>query len=264
MLTAPMVCSMSDDDQAKAVENAPSHVAQLEALWPLAKKKLLSLKGIPTWMRLKRRYDLRFLQIGELRVEVPAGLMPDCEGCTELCCTGPNAEVTLRMRDICALLDSGLQDAISVGERNVIDKKEKYSTRWRMRQTFFGNVFPVLKRDSTLTCVLLDEKRQCNAWPQWPLSCARYPYSVDATHKVLFLAGGCRSHRTMGAGDVPDAVRKLVRAAVDGYNERIKDLILLHLVLEEVHAIGVTPFLDLPHGLKEQLSSSKRAVVDLS
>ena len=238
-------------------DDAPSLLAALDDLWPLAQKRLTHWRNLPTWLSLQRKYDLKFLRVGQLTVEVPGQLLPDCDNCVELCCTGNDAEVRLRLRDIATLHDHGLDGAIDSRSLPVVDNVK--GTRRQMKQTFFADVFPVLKRDATKTCVLLNEDRQCTAWPHWPLSCARYPYAVDATHKVLFLAQGCHSHRTMSADDAPDAIRKLVRAAVDGYNERVKDLIMLHTVLDELHELGLLRHLRLPPSLQNKRPSDENA-----
>lgn len=191
------------------------------------------------------------VRLGELRVVIPAGEVPDCESCVELCCTGPNAIVSLRLRDIAALMDAGLEHAIV---RRDLDEATRPTGKsgtirhtWARREadsSVFHRAFPVLARDRTHTCALLTEDRRCGAWPAWPLSCARYPYALDLQMKVVFWASGCTSKMTLPVGEAPPRVRTLVRAVVDAYNERVKDIITVSLARAELRDIGVLRHID--------------------
>lgn len=219
----------------------------LAALWRDARYRLYSPRHVWTWLDLNRRFELRFVRKGQLKVELPRGIVPDCEACTDLCCTGPNAVVSLRLRDIAALLDAGL-------ERHITFDRPAHPPvgTWAAREaqwSVFSQMFPVLARDATGTCTLLSDERTCSAYPAWPLSCARYPYALDALRGRLFLARGCGSQRFVSAEDPPDKVKGLVDAALRSYNERIKDIILLHVALEELTELGLTPWLRLPPAL---------------
>ena len=88
----------------------------------------------------------------------------------------------------------------------------------------------------------------CSLYPSWPLSCARYPYALDLQSKVVFYAKGCTSTRDsleLPVAEAPLRVRALVRAVVDAYNERIKDVILLALAKPELAELGLTQHLRL-------------------
>lgn len=223
----------------------------LEELWRATRYRLHSPRFLWSWFDLRRRYDLRFLRVGAMKVEVPSGLLPDCENCVELCCTGPNAVVSLRLCDIAALCDRGLEGYIAK-ERPSSTVADPTWARWEADVSVFHRAFPVLRRDKTGTCALLTPDRQCGAWPGWPLSCARYPYALDALRGRVFLAQGCRSHRLVSLDDAPGSVRRLVENAVRAYNERVKDIILLHLALPELHALGLVDHLALEGKLARQ------------
>jgi hypothetical protein len=217
----------------------------LEALWAGQRYRLYHPRNVWRWLDARRRFELRFIRASSVKVMVPAGRLPDCANCLELCCTGPDAVVSLRLSDVAALVDAGL-------ERHVVhDRPEQVDdpswARLEADWSVFHRMFPVLQRDTTGTCALLTEERTCGAWPAWPLSCARYPYSLDVLNSRVFLAKGCQSHRQISIDDAPDSVRVLVDAAVRGYNERVRDVILLHIALDELHELDLLRFL-LPQG----------------
>jgi Fe-S-cluster containining protein len=223
-----------------AVESA------LEELWSRSRYRLYHPKNVWRWLDLRRRFELRFLRASAMRVAVPARLLPDCATCTDICCTGPNAVVSLRLADIAALVDAGLERHV-VHERPDADGDASWA-RQEADWSVFHRMFPVLQRDVTGTCALLTEDRMCGAYPAWPLSCARYPYALDVLNSRVFLAKGCESHRLMSADDAPDAVRRLVDAAVRGYNERLRDVILLHVALDELQELDLLRFLQPSRG----------------
>ena len=223
-------------DQRAPREHVPGDVERaLAELWPTARQRVDTFRYWRETWALRRKFSLRFIRLGELKVKIPQGQLPDCETCEDLCCTGPNAIVSLRLRDIAALVDARL-------DRFIVARSQEQKTRGN---DVFHDVFPVLDRDPTGTCRLLTDDRLCGAHPAWPLSCARYPYALDAQLKVVFWAEGCRSTTEIPAVDAPIRVRALVRAAVDGYNERIKDAVLLHTARPELEALGLLKFLDL-------------------
>ena len=217
---------------------------RLAALWPLARSRLDTLAHFGATLRLRRKFSLRMLRVGELKIKVPALQTPNCDACVDLCCTGPNAIVSLRLRDIAALVDAGFEHAIVPRG----DGAAPPTPTWARREadgSVFHQVFPILARDRTGTCTLLTEDRKCGAFPAWPLSCARYPYALDLQSKVVFWAKGCPTDDLVRVDDAPIRVRALVRAVVDAYNERVKDAVILHLARAELDALGVTRYLDV-------------------
>ena len=59
----------------------------------------------------------------------------------------------------------------------------------------------------------------------------------------------------MNVDDAPDSVKQLVDAALRSYNERVKDIILLHLMHQEVADIGLTAFLALPDKIARRITA---------
>lgn len=226
----------------------------LTALWPIARARVYRWGWLRQTFALRRRFHLRFLRLGELKVVVPTGQTPDCENCVELCCTGPNAVVSLRLRDIAALSDAGLEQFITherpATPAGTSTRAVNRSSTWARREadgSVFHHAFPVLARDATGTCKLLTEDRRCGAFPAWPLSCARYPYALDLQSRVVFFAKGCASTAILPAAEAAPRVRALVRAVVDGYNERVKDAVMLAVARAELRELGLLRHLKLEH-----------------
>lgn len=193
-----------------------SVLKKLDSLWERARYRHYYPQN---WFKLRslhKRYELDFLRYSDMQIMIPRGRVPDCENCLEICCTGPHSIVSLRLRDIAALIDAGLESHITQGGEG-----------------------PVLTQDKTKTCTLLTKDRLCGAYPAWPISCARYPYAVDARNKVVFYAKGCRSHEQLSFHEANPRTRNLVQAAIDSYNERIKDILLMNFAQQELREIGL-------------------------
>ena len=226
--------------QAGPVEHA------LEALWRLKSAQFYTLRNVPTVLRLRRRFSLRMLTLDKLKVAVPRGQVPDCDNCLDLCCTGPDAVVSLRLRDIAVLMDLNKTQHIAWDRPQPVTatttKQQKAAVPWARREadgSVFHQAFPILLRDETGTCSLLTDDRLCGVFPSWPLSCARYPYALDLKNGVIFYARGCRTTRIAEMSEAPLHVRRLVRAVVDAYNARIRDVVLLAMAKDELAALGL-------------------------
>jgi Fe-S-cluster containining protein len=215
----------------------------LDDLWQQESARLWRLGNLVTLARLRRRFSLRILHPSDLKVAIPRGQVPDCDNCVDLCCTGPNAVVSLRLRDIAVLVDRGLTGHITF-ERPPSPPSSRAS--WARREAdgaVFARAFPVLARDATGTCLFLDENRMCGVWPSWPLSCARYPYALDLQSRVIFYAKGCSSTTIAPYAEAPARIRALVGAVVDAYNQRVRDVILLAVAREALRELGLLSFL---------------------
>lgn len=225
-----------------AASSRPPHVkgpveVALEALYRLKAPQFYTLQNVRTVLRVRRRFSLKMVSLDKLKVRIPAGKLPDCENCVDLCCTGSDAVVSLRLRDLAALIDVGRTDLISF-ER----PKTPPKPRWARKEadgSVFHRAFPNLLRDATGTCAALTEDRLCGLFPSWPLSCARYPYALDLQLGVIFYAQGCRSTHDVAPVDAPVHVRRLVTAVVDAYNARVRDIILLATAKPELEALGL-------------------------
>lgn len=222
----------------------PSHVpgpteVALVAVWRDVAPQFYAPRNIITQLRLRRRFDLAPIRLEKLRVAIPTGKVPDCDNCLDVCCTGKNAVVSLRLRDVAVLVDLGRQDLITLERPPPPEKKKATWARREADGSVFHRAFPVLARDATGTCRALSEDRLCGLWPSWPLSCARYPYALDRRHGVIFYAAGCQSTRIAPMSEAPIAVRALVRAVVDAYNERLRDVLLLAFARERLRDLGL-------------------------
>ena len=243
------------------VKNAtPSEnrVERLEALWERTRYRLYSPKHLWTWIDLNRRFQMRFIRSKSVRVKVPALTIPHCEECVEICCTGKNAVVSLRLSDIARLKDAGLDAAITHEGKREIASSDSWAAL-ELSWSVFAKTFPVLKRDSTNTCVLLNASLECSAYPNWPLSCARYPYALDALRGEVFFAKGCGSRRMVTLDDPPDSIRRLVDATVRAYNERLRDMILLHTAFDELYDLGLLEHLNFEGKLLKRFERRSRA-----
>jgi hypothetical protein len=218
----------------------------LATLWRTERARFFSLGNLATVVRLRRRFSLRMLRAVDLKVAIPRGQVPDCDNCVDLCCTGPDAIVSLRLRDIAALLDRGLGDHITFDRPTPSSPKEKeLKLTWARREAdaaVFARAFPVLARDATGTCRLLTEDRTCGVWPSWPLSCARYPYALDLQAGVVFYAKGCTATRIAPVAEAPVRARALVGAVVESYNARVRDVVLLAMARERLRDLGLLAY----------------------
>jgi Fe-S-cluster containining protein len=218
----------------------------LDDVWRLAHQRLWSWRHTVRHAWLRSQFDLTFVKLSKLKIKVPIGSarrqLPDCDNCADLCCTGPNAVVSLRFVDIAGIVDAGHADHIVASE--VI----KSSGTWARREaagSLFGRAFPVLRRDATQTCAFLTEERTCGAWPRWPLSCARYPYALDRQLGVIFYAKGCASHAVdLPVGEASLRAQRLAEAVVVAYNERVKDVVRLAFCAPELASLGLLQHLD--------------------
>ncbi len=219
-------------------------------LFTLARSRMWRRGTLMTSWRLQRRFRLRFVRLSELTMKVPRGLAPDCDNCTNLCCTGDNAVVSLRLVDIARLLDQGRADRMVFVERAPMKKALARKRSWAKAEaddSVFASVFPTLLRDATGTCSLLTEQRTCGVYPGWPLSCARYPYALDLQLRVIFYAKGCQSTQILPVHQAPAKMQQLARAVVDAYNERVRDVVVLAFCQPELAALGLIAHVRLEH-----------------
>lgn len=224
------------------LDSAPVHVPgererALTALWDHVGREFYRLRNWRNVVRLRRRFSLRPLRVRDVVVKMPRQQLPDCESCLELCCTGPDAVVSLRLRDIAVLADLGRTDLLA-WERPPTPPKAGWARR-EADGSVFHRAFPILRRDATGTCAALTDERLCGLYPSWPLSCARYPYALDLQLKVVFYAKGCGTPHLTPPADAPLHVRRLVHAVVDAYNARLRDIVLLAMARPALADLGL-------------------------
>lgn len=224
-------------------------VQALQALWQeVASRPLWAPPNFLRYLRLRRQTRLAFVDSARLRILAPPGKINDCSGCTEICCVGAHATVSLRLRDIGALIDLGRTDLIAFDkprfderelERRPALQRTLGSTTWRC--------FPVLRQTRMGACAALSTEGRCGLHPHWPLSCARFPYALNLEAHEIFYSRRCSSF-WIRADSQPAAQQRMVVAAAAAYNERIKDLVLLAYARARLEALGLTRFLLAPLG----------------
>ncbi|MBL92171.1 MAG: hypothetical protein CMH56_10245 [Myxococcales bacterium] len=220
-------------------------------LWEEAQKRLWKPKFWWQNLMLRKGFDLTFIKPHEFRLLVPAHQLTDCDNCTEVCCTGPNSRVSLGLLDQARLIDAGLSHAIQQGPHGVNDSANKLWAQSASEESLFFRGFPVLKRDATQTCALLNENLSCGAFPHWPMSCERYPFAVNLENKTVFWAEGCASLHEVHEPEALLRGRQLFHAAIETYNQRIRDVILLYVAMPELADMGLLRHLSL-HGTLER------------
>jgi len=218
-------------------------VDRLEELWEaVTERPLWAPPNLGRYLRLRWHMRLGLLDPGRVRLRGPVGKLNDCDACTDICCVGPRATVQLRLRDIAALIDIGRTDLITH------DRPKFSEAQLRERPALRRNVdsqawsiFPVLRRDSMAACAALSTEGKCGLFPNWPLSCARFPYALHADEEEVFFSARCDSYWIRP--DAAEPVGQMVAAAVEAYNQRIKDRVLLEYAADQVEALGLLTFI---------------------
>lgn len=220
--------------------------ARLADLWPIAQKRLWQPRYLFQHLTLRMSYDLNFLKPHRFKLLVPPHQITDCDACAEVCCAGPTSRVSLGLLDLARLLDAGLEHAIQKGPHaGVNPSPPKLPAQRQSEESLFFQAFPILKRDKTQTCSLLQDNLTCGAFPAWPMSCERYPFAVNLENRTVFWAKGCTSLQTVYEPETLVRGRQLFHAALETYNQRIRDVVLLHVAMPELHRMGLLDYLTL-------------------
>lgn len=178
-------------------------------------------------------------------VVAPKGQINDCTGCTELCCVGPRSTVLLRLSDIATLIDINKTELIDLQKPTFT--AEELENKPALRLQVASNdwaTFPVLAQDKMGVCKALSSDGACTLFPFWPLTCERFPYSLNVDASEITYSRRCRSFWIRP--DAQSVVRRMSVAAVTSYNERLKDRILLEYAPQRLAALGLTRFLSGP------------------
>ena len=220
-------------------------VAALEALWDeVSNKPLWMGSRLWTYLSLLRRMRLRRLDPGRIRVVAPRHKVNDCRSCTDICCVGQRSAVSLRLRDIAALVDVGRTDLITTHKpRFSAAELETHPALRRHVSSRAWAVFPVLAQDSLGACRALTPSGRCGLYPHWPLACARFPYALLPESEQVFYSRRCDSFWIRP--DAGEPVREMAAAAVAAYNARIQDEILLAYARDRLEALGLLRYLSL-------------------
>lgn len=222
--------------------------AELDALWaPLESRwKRLFSRKIVKELTLRASFDLDLLAPAKIASRVAPGMIPDCPNCQDVCCAGLENVVSLRLRDIAVLIDAGRTELISRKKPRFPESLLK--SRPALQELVASELFrtlPVLKQTGELqVCAALSEDLRCTLYPHWPLSCERFPYSLNALRKQVVWGTRCQSNKR-----APEHVARseaMFGAAVQTYNERIKDAVLLAHARDELDRLGVGKYLIQP------------------
>lgn len=218
-------------------------VRALDALWAeVTSKPLWSRPNFWRYLRLRRAMRLELLDANRARILAPAGKINDCSSCTDICCIGPSSTVLLRLRDVATLVDLGREDLMTRSKPRFSEEQQAARPALRCHvATDAWRIFPVLEQNRMGACAALTVGGQCSLYPNWPLSCARFPYALHADDHEVFYSPRCESYWVRP--DATPRVRAMARAAVDSYNERIKDAVLLEYARPRLESLGLTRFL---------------------
>lgn len=230
------------------VEAPRPTVAALDALWSRWEsqwRRLLS-RHVITELQLRASFDLDLLAPERIASRIPLGMVPDCPSCQDVCCAGVENVVSLRLRDVAVLIDIGRTDLMTRHKPRF--PPELLASRPAMRELAESELWralPVMRQvGEDKICAALTPELSCGLHPHWPLSCERFPYSLIAARREIVWGTRCQPRR-MSAEAVPRS-ETMRRAAVDVYNERIRDAVLLAHARPELAAMGIGAYLTGP------------------
>ncbi|MEE8409574.1 MAG: hypothetical protein V3T05_08215 [Myxococcota bacterium] len=220
-------------------------VTALEAVWDdVNRKPLWAPPNHWRYLALRWRMRLGLVRPERTKVIAPSGKVNDCAGCNDICCVGPHSTVMLRLRDIATLIDIDRTDLI-VTEKPTFSQAE-LEARPALRRTTASDawrIFPVLRQNRYHACAALTADGLCSLYPHWPMSCARFPYSYHADDDEIFYSQRCDSYWVRP--DTRANADSMARLAVEGYNERIKDMVLIAYARDRLEETGLARYLNL-------------------
>ncbi|MEK6856984.1 MAG: hypothetical protein AABX39_00160 [Nanoarchaeota archaeon] len=189
--------------------------------------------------------NLREYSLSDFAIDKSALKIPACSSCHEICCHSAHNKVSLRIIDIAMLIDIKRTDLINMKheqEEVIISKRPNFSL---MRETIGWKLFPTLKQflGNNQLCMALTPQLTCGLHPYWPLSCKRYPYSISTETMTIFWAKGCKSFEPVN--EIPKQYLSALQAAVDNYNWRIREILLLKFCFKELQQLGITRFIHI-------------------
>lgn len=229
---------------SSAAEIIPGPVRrELDALWNRYRSRWRRLLHRPVQeLALRASFDVNEVSLRRYANRVPKGTIPDCPSCTNLCCAGLENLVSLRLTDVATLLDLDRPDLMT-------KKKPRFSPRMMERRpalfelmgSELWRTLPVMRQvGPERRCAALTDDDRCSIHPHWPLSCDRFPYTMVGGRKVVW---GTRCPSRQQDIDFERRRHQMFARAIDVYNERIKDAVLLHHARDELEALGFGPYL---------------------
>ena len=220
----------------------------LDALWSQYANKwrrLLSRKAM-TELSLRASFDVDLIDPKKVANDIPKGSVPECSNCEDICCRGIENLVSLRLRDIALLMDIDRTDLMTKQKPRF--PKRMMETRPALYELMGSELWlslPVLRQlGESRLCAALTSEMQCGIYPNWPLSCDRFPYTLVSSPKKVVWGTRC-PHKKREAETV-DRSAQLFEGAVLTYNERIRDAVLLAHARPQLDALGIGRFLSDP------------------
>ena len=232
----------------------------LEALWGRHRSKwrrLLSPSAVRE-LKLRASFDVDLLSRWRFTNRVPRGTVPDCPNCTNICCAGLENAVSLRLSDVARLIDLGRTDLMTKRKPNF--PAPMLAERPGLRELVASELWrtmPVLRQTGDLkVCAALGKNLKCTLYPNWPLTCERFPYTLSMMRRQV--AWGTRCPTKKQDRSFEPQRKKMFTAALNAYDERVKDAVLLAHARPALDEIGIgewlvgpdeDPFEPAPKGL---------------
>lgn len=217
----------------------------LDALWSRFRSKwrrLFSRRMIAE-LELRASFDVDTLSTWRIANRIPKGTVPDCPRCTDICCAGLENVVSLRLRDVALLIDIDRTDLMSRKKPNF--PAYMLGRRPGLRELVSSDLWrtlPVMKQvGEERICAALAPDMTCSIYPKWPTSCERFPYTLSAMRKEVVWGRRCPAKKESPA--YVERGKALFRAALDAYDERVKDAVLLTHARAELDALGIGDWL---------------------
>ncbi|MEL7372119.1 MAG: hypothetical protein AAFN74_24550 [Myxococcota bacterium] len=236
------------------------HTEALDALWSSYRSKwrrLLSRNAVQE-LRLRASFDVDLLAHWRMKNRTPAGTIPDCPNCNNICCAGLENVVSLRLKDVACLIDIGRTDLMSKKKPNF--PRSMLVERPGLRELVASELWrtlPVLRQTGDLkVCAALGPDLKCTLYPNWPLTCERFPYTLNVMRKQVTWGTRCPSRQRDSSFE--PRRKEMYKAALNAYDERVKDAVLLAHARKELDAAGIgewlvkpdeNPFEETPRGL---------------
>ena len=231
------------------MEGVPTKTREaLEALWRKHAggwRRLLS-RGMLTELSLRSSFDVGLLSARRIRNRVPKGTIPDCQRCEDICCAGAANVVSLRLVDIATLIDVDRTDLIVQTKPRFPERMvEGRPALFELHGSELFRTLPVLRQiGEHRICAALSSDLECSLHPNWPLSCERFPYTLDTGRRRVHWGTRCPEQQRDPAHTARG--KEMFHAAVRTFNERVRDAVLLAHARETLDEIGIGAFLSHP------------------
>ncbi len=201
--------------------------------------------GIFRELALRASFDVDLVSAKEIANKIPAGTIPDCDACEDLCCVGLENVVSLRLTDVAVLMDIGRTELMTKKKPNFPESMLR--TRPAIYEVVGSELWrtlPVLRQiGESRICAALTQDLKCSLYPHWPKSCQRFPYTLSPKKKTVSWGTRCNSKSLIPDEEKIARSRQLFQATIDAYNERVKDAVLLVHARRELDAIGIGAWL---------------------